>query len=80
MVGIKDEVWAFGSLGCKLRAVFAAAGEVREVGLCKSFTKMLIIFAVAWCTIYHFCQFNKNKFVAPLFQVSVNPIHFAIFS
>lgn len=25
IVGIKDEVWAFGSLSCKLRVVFAAA-------------------------------------------------------
>lgn len=33
MVGIKDEVWAFDSLGCKLRAVFAAAGDVRVGGL-----------------------------------------------
>lgn len=62
-VGSKDEVWAFGSLGYKLRAMFADPGEVRVGGLpCRSFMKMLI-FAVAWCIIYHFDQFNKNKFV-----------------
>lgn len=33
ILGIKEETCAFGSLGCKLRAVFAAAGEGGVGGL-----------------------------------------------